>query len=474
MSLLLLFGKGPSGPAAPPSPTVKQAVYGRALNLYSASRRRPLFATHPIIGYIDVPAGGQTFTQNLSDSQLASDLFSKNLTKVQLEAAVLAAVLARILKKFFPTDAQTQSDSSSGLLAKSLGDTQAPSDNFNKILSKRPLDNQAVVDALAKTLQKYIIGDTETTVDAFSATVLKSVGLTDTQSPSDAFNKVLSMHPFDNQITIDALARTLAKFIVGDTETMTDSFSATVLKSLGLNDTQSPSDAFSKIFSMRPAENQVVADALAKTLFKFLVGDGERVADSFVTTVLKSVGLIDTQSPSDELSKILSSHPAEGLVNADALSKTQSKYVTGDAETQTDSALLVRFLFLAMADSLTTQDSIARIISKGLSDNAAIADAFSKILRAVILDSGGVWGDAATATRIAPSVPAVLAVYIESILTEIKDATFHAAGIADPEHRIIETTDPTARKTGSRDAQKRISEILDAIRHKAGTKGFKR
>ena len=418
MSLLLLFGKGPSGPSTPGPPTVKVPVYGRALNLYSASRRRPLVFTHPIIGYIDVPAGGQIINLALAEQQDFVDILKKMLSANPIDTAVVSDGPA-LSQKRFATENQAVSDSFARTLAKRIADSEDVADTLSKNLKKVLSEQQDASDTSARLFYRFLT-DSVTLTDTATAVKITAiiVALFEQQDVSDTLSKNLKKVLTEQQDVADAMARLFYRFI-GDSVTFTDAVTAAKITAtimVALSERQDIADSLFKSLRLRPdAEPQVVIDGPSKTLFKAVSGDNVAVSDGLARTLFKAL--------------------AESQDAADGLRKS---------------------FFLSPSEPQALGDAISKAILKFLSDTEY---PFSESVTATV------------STGPAPVIPA--AAFLESILTEIRDATFHAAGIADPEGKTFETKDAGPRTSGV-GGPRRISEIIDAISRKAGMKGFKR
>ena len=273
---------------------------------------------------------------------------------------------------------------------------------------------------------------------------------TDTISPIDGIRKILLPQYQEGQQGADVLAKTLRKLLDSEGQFQTDSAVASILKSLGFSDTQSPTDGIRKMLLPQYQDAQQGADALVKTMLKYLDSEGQRQTDLVISTVLKSLGLSDSITVADDVRKTLFKVVLDSIDQDDDLQKTLLK-IAGDGFLITDSAALAKVIALALADSVLSADSIARIFLKGIPEEVNATDLLSKILVKVLSDSE-LFTDSTTLTTVVAGGAAP--VFIDSILSAVREVSGRTAGIADP--------------------SRRVDAIVDGVRRIVKERGFKR
>jgi len=470
--------------------TIKQAVFGRALNLYSPSRRRPLFATHPIIGYVDVPAGGTIVNVNLADQQDFADILrllhnifpidtdavqdglSIAMSKFTTDRQDLSDVAAKTFLKFLVGE-ETISDETEiafigavsaaffGLLDYigypgglntevplyiSLIDTEHVSDGAMKSLRLDRSDSQSAVDIAAKIFGRFLGLDREDVSDSASFNRVSSVSTSDNVAISDIAQKIFNLRRSEQQDIADNAVKTFLKFLA-DNEAISDVAQALSFFSVLITESQDVIDGLRKSFQINRPDIQATSDATTKTFNKFL-SDNEAISD--VASFIKLVSLFfsDRGDVTDGIRKLFGLHPSDSAEISDATIKLFIKALT-DREDVSDASSFYKIAMLGLSDSIVINDILAKTLFKNLAEQEDNAETIRKIVYMNLFD---IRQDLSEAISLAFTLgtPGPAAAFVEYAVTSIVDAMHRAVGNIDPIRRRETIADSLRRVVGEK------------------------
>lgn len=223
------------------------------------------------------------YNRSFTDTQITSETFIKNVSKILLDAPTTLDVLAKNIQKPF-ADTQITSDSPAKSVNKPATDVSTTSDFVTRTIGKRASDTTVSSDALIKNVSK-LLNDAGTTSDIAKKSISKA--FTDSVASSDFFMVSAFVHPFANETphTSDAIN----SFVIGKGVTDVGTTSDNIVKNINrpMLDISVTSDVLMKNIN-RPIQDAVTSSDVIFKVVSYLrpVTDAVVTLDVFSRTVM--------------------------------------------------------------------------------------------------------------------------------------------------------------------------------------------
>lgn len=322
-------------------------------------------------------AGGNNYTQNVSDSFTLAESFTWSLSRVIADSFTITDGITKAPAKLLGPDSFSPSDSLARMPGKLVSDTLTLADSIIRSTGKLLADTYTIAENIAKKTARSL-ADTFSLSDVYSAIKTKVIAFTDAFSLSDALAKLTGKSVSDSINQSDSIAKQPSKSLK-DTFSLSDVFSAIKTKILLLADTFSVSDTLARFTGKSLNESITQSDNVAKSTTKSAFRDTFTLSDVFSALKTKVLQLVDAFSLNDSVSRFVKKGFAETFSLSETFAAGRQKFLQLlDSISLSDS--LKRMPGKAFAEAVTISESIARSISKGFTEAFSLIDSIAKVL----------------------------------------------------------------------------------------------
>ena len=360
-----------------------------------------------------VKAVGKIIDEDAAALDAIASLVIRQL--VSSDDAAIEDAISKVLHALRTDDAFVSDDFAKAQQA-GHEDAQASDDALAKILHALREESQDASDETLAHVVRMLLASEQIDIEDIIAKVIAAVKADDAALDDDIVKHQSAVYGED-QSADDALVKAIAKMLADDSS-VSDLISGAIHKTLG-DDFDAP-DEFSKHLNKTVADTQDVLDeitaAIAARLVQLLLDDAAEVSDETLKQIVKTLG--DDAGPSDDLFKLLAKALADTQevsddVTATIVGRVVSLLLDDTAEASDDALKQLRKILAEDADLLDDVLTVViGLVVLTINDAASVADEVLKTVHSLIDDATLATTDAGAVQRI-----------VQTLLTERQDVT---------------------------------------------------